>query len=76
VNDSPRRYVVLIEPTNDGGFGAWAPDLPGCVALGNTVVEAAHEMRSAVAFHLEGLCEDGLPEPESAVATYCVEAPE
>ena len=39
------------------------PDLPGCVATGGTVEETAAEIRSAIAFHFEGLIEDGLPIP-------------
>lgn len=56
----PAAYVILIGPTLDGHFGAWAPDLPGCIALGDTVEETEREMRDAIAFHLDGLREDGL----------------
>jgi predicted RNase H-like HicB family nuclease len=68
--------VILIEPTPDGGFGAWAPDLPGCVALGDSAEDAIHEMREAVAFHLAGLREDGdtLPEPSTRSVTIEVDA--
>ena len=72
----PRTYVILIEPTPDGGFGAWAPDLPGCVALGDSAEDAIQEMREAIAFHLAGLREDGdaLPEPSTRSATIEVDA--
>jgi predicted RNase H-like HicB family nuclease len=72
----PRRYVILIEPTPDGGFGAWAPDLPGCVAVGDTVEDTEREMREAIGFHLAGLREDGdaIPEPSTRSATIEVEA--
>lgn len=48
------KYTILIEqsPTS---FGAYAPDLPGCVAVGNTREEALELMREAIEFHLEGL---------------------
>ena len=59
----PDAYVILIGPTPDGHFGAWAPDLPGCIALGDTVEETEREMREAIAFHLDGLREDSLPVP-------------
>jgi predicted RNase H-like HicB family nuclease len=64
------RYLIIIERTPDGGYGAWAPDLPGCVALGDTPEECEGEMREAVAFHLEGLRIEGeqIPAP-SAVAS-------
>ena len=56
-------YVLLIDPTPDGGFGAWAPDLPGCIALGDSFEECLSEMREAVVFHIEGLRADGAPVP-------------
>lgn len=58
-------YVILVERADDGGYGAWCPDLPGCVALGDTYDECVTEMREAMAFHLEGLREAKqlIPEP-------------
>jgi predicted RNase H-like HicB family nuclease len=44
-------------------FSAYVPDLPGCVATGATVEEVEREIRDAIAFHLEGMREDGLPIP-------------
>jgi predicted RNase H-like HicB family nuclease len=60
-------YAVVIERSSDGGLGAWCPDLPGCVALGDTEAEAIAEMREAIAFHLDGLREDGqeIPRPST-----------
>ena len=58
------RYPILIEPAADGGYAAWCPDLPGCVAVGDTVETAEHEMRAAIAFHLDGLRAEGDPVPE------------
>ncbi len=70
----PRRYAIVIEQADDGGFGAWAPDLPGCVALGDTIEETEHSMREAIAFHIEGLRLNGDPVPEpSGVAVAMVE---
>jgi predicted RNase H-like HicB family nuclease len=61
----PERYTILLEQADDGGWGAWSPDLPGCVALGDTVEQTISEMREAIVFHLEGLAEGGdlIPEP-------------
>ena len=69
-------YLIVIERADDGGYGAWAPDLPGCVALGDTVEDCEREMREAIAFHLEGLCESGEPIPApSAVAAVMLTTP-
>jgi predicted RNase H-like HicB family nuclease len=67
-------YPILIEPAADGGYGAWAPDLPGCVALGDTVEAAEQQMREAIAFHLEGLRDEGepVPEPSGPAGGTCV----
>jgi predicted RNase H-like HicB family nuclease len=56
------RYAVVIEKAG-GNFSAYVPDLPGCVAAGATVEEAESEIRDAIAFHLEGMREDGIPIP-------------
>ena len=56
------RYAIVIERAGVG-FSVYAPDLPGCVATGRTVEEAEANMRDAIAFHLDGLREDGLTVP-------------
>ena len=56
------RYAVVIEKA-EGNFSAYVPDLPGCVATGATVEEVENEIRGAIAFHMQGLREDGLPVP-------------
>ena len=56
------RYAVVIEKAANN-YSAYAPDLPGCVATGTTLEEVEREMRRAIAFHLEGLRDDGLPVP-------------
>jgi predicted RNase H-like HicB family nuclease len=69
-------YLIVIERAGDGGYGAWAPDLPGCVALGDTIEDAQHQMREAIAFHLEGLREQGEPVPApTAVAAVVLTTP-
>ena len=62
------RYAVVIEQAA-GNYSAYVPDLPGCVATGATVEEIENEIRDAIAFHIEGLREDGLavPLPTSTV---------
>jgi predicted RNase H-like HicB family nuclease len=69
------QYAVVYEKT-DTGFGAYAPDLPGCVSTGRTLEEAERNMREAIAFHLDGLREDGdpIPEPTTRVGMLQVES--
>jgi predicted RNase H-like HicB family nuclease len=66
------RYVVILE-RGEEGFGACGPDLPGCVAVGETKEEALRLIREAVELHLEGLREDGLPIPEPSSSSEYVE---
>lgn len=56
------RYAVVIELAA-GNYSAYVPDLPGCVATGNTPAEAEAAIRDAIGFHLEGLREEGTPAP-------------
>lgn len=66
-----RSYLIVIE-RGEHNFGAWAPDLPGCVATGETVEECERLMREAIAFHIEGLREGGDPVPPPSVAAAAV----
>ena len=64
------KYAVVIEKS-ETGFGAYVPDLPGCVAVGETLSETEGLIRDAIEFHLDGLREDGLSIPTpSTVAQY------
>lgn len=55
-------YIVVVEKS-ETGFGAYLPDLPGCVAVGETREEALQLIREAVDFHIESLRENGEPVP-------------
>ncbi len=64
------RYAVVIEKA-EGNYSAYVPDLPGCVATGETVQAAEAEIREAIRFHIEGLKADGLPIPApTSIADY------
>lgn len=64
------RYLVVLERT-ERNFGAYAPDLPGCVATGETLEETLQLMREAVALHVRGMEEDGTPIPQpTSTASY------
>ena len=56
------KYSVVFErmPNN---YGAYAPDLPGCISTGDTWEEVQEMIREAIVFHIEGLMEDGEPLP-------------
>ncbi len=56
------RYMVVIE-RGETSWGAHVPDLPGCVAVGETREEVLQLIREAIKFHIDGLKEDGLPVP-------------
>jgi len=58
-------YVVIIEK-GESSYGAYVPDLPGCVAVGETREEVMQLIREAIEFHLEGLREDGRPVPPAS----------
>lgn len=66
------RYVVILERDEDG-FGAYVPDLPGCVAVGETKDEALRLIGEAVGLHVESLREDGLPIPKPSSSSEYVE---
>lgn len=56
------QYMVVIEQCEDS-CGAYVPDLPGCVAIGDTREEVLELIQEAIVLHLEMLKEDGLPIP-------------
>jgi predicted RNase H-like HicB family nuclease len=65
-------YAVVIERADDGGYGAWCPDLPGCVALADTEEAVIAEMRQSIELHLAGLREDGQPTPRPSTVAATV----
>ena len=56
------RYAIVIEKSTSN-FAAYVPDLPGCIATGETVPETESFIREAIEFHIEGLKADGFPIP-------------
>ena len=66
------KYVVVIEkgPTS---YGAYVPDLPGCVAAGETEQEVRTLIQQAIEFHIEGLRQDGRPIPPPSSQIVYVE---
>ena len=69
------EYLVVIE-RGPSSFGAYVPDLPGCVAVAETRQEVEALIREAIGFHIEGLREEGqpLPEPNSTSQFVSIDA--
>ncbi len=66
------KYVVIVEKTGNG-YSAYLPDLPGCVAAGDTVEETERLIQEAVTYHVEALRENGDPIPEPSTSAQLVE---
>ena len=66
------RYVVIVEQ-GKSSVGAYVPDIPGCVAVGETKEKVLRLISEAVELHLEGLREEGLPIPEPSSSSEYVE---
>jgi len=67
-----RKYAIVIEDAGSN-MAAYVPDLPGCVATGDSGAEVGRLIREAIVLHLEGMAEDGLPIPEPSVRVDYVE---
>ena len=66
------RYAIVIEK-GPASFGAYVPDLPGCVAAAESRDEVLQLIREAIEFHLEEMREEGLPVPEPQSSAEYVE---
>ncbi len=62
------KYAVVIEK-GENGYGAYVPDLPGCIAAADTKEEIKKLIHETIEFHIEGLKEDGepIPKPTSSI---------
>ena len=58
------KFLIVIEKS-ETGYSAYSPDLPGCVATGETEAEAEHRMYEAIELHVQGMEEDNIPIPKS-----------
>ena len=66
------RYAIVIEKA-ENNYAAYVPDLPGCLATGQTIEETEQQIREAIDLHLRGMREDGLPIPEPSSSVDYVE---
>jgi predicted RNase H-like HicB family nuclease len=67
-----RRYAIVVENAGSNQ-AAYVPDLPGCIATGESEEELSRLIREAIDLHLEGLEEDGLPIPEPSSRVEFIE---
>ncbi len=67
------QYTVILEKEPSSDWGAWVPDLPGCVAVGKTREEVSQSIQEAIEFHLEGMRADGNPIPAPSSSAIVVE---
>ncbi len=68
------EYVVIFERADDGGWGAYLPDLPGVAALGTTRDEVSDRIREAVDAYAQEMATQGRSLPEPATATGTIQA--
>ncbi len=66
-----QQYTVIVERTGSN-YSAYSPDVPGCIATGQTIGATLDEFRAALVFHLEGLSQDGTPWPEPQTTAHTV----
>jgi predicted RNase H-like HicB family nuclease len=66
------QYAEIIEEGTTS-FGAYAPDLPNCVAVAESKEEVLRLIQEAIEFHLEGLCDEGQPIPQPASTIEYIE---
>jgi len=66
------RYIVIIEK-GESSYGAYVPDLPGCVAVAKTKEEVLKLIEEAIELHIEALREDGNPVPQPASSTEYID---
>ncbi len=66
------QYLVVIEK-GESSYGAYAPDLPGCIAAADSEAEVRRVIKEAIEFHIAGLREDGLPVPPPTSSSVVIE---
>jgi predicted RNase H-like HicB family nuclease len=68
------KYAVVFERSEDG-YGAFVPDLPGCITVGDTLEEAERNIREAITGHIEAMRAHGEKIPVPTTLTEYIEIP-
>lgn len=68
-----RRFTVIFEKEDEGGYHVFCPTLPGCHTQSETIEEGVENIRAAMQLYVETLIEDGLPIPEEDILIKPVE---
>ncbi len=61
------KVKVVLEPSDEGGFTAYVPSLPGCISEGESVEDALANVREAIALYLEPVEDDWLADEKALV---------
>lgn len=69
----PRRYTVILEKEEEGGYHIFCPALPGCHSQSQTIDEGMQNIREAIELYIETLVEDGLPIPDEDILIKPIE---
>ncbi len=68
------KFIVILEPQEEGGFTVTVPALPGCISEGETREEALNNIKEAIKLYIEVLKEDGKPIPQDVVEEVLLDA--
>jgi predicted RNase H-like HicB family nuclease len=61
------KLQIILEPSDEGGYTAYVPSLPGCISEGDTAEEAMANIREAIELYLEPVEDDWVPEEGTLV---------
>lgn len=70
-----KQYLIIYEKNEQGHFGAYVPDLPGCFSFGDTMEEAEKNIKEAIDLHIEGLKSEGYSIPDSKSTAGSIQIP-
>ncbi|HEY4683704.1 MAG TPA: type II toxin-antitoxin system HicB family antitoxin [Candidatus Acidoferrales bacterium] len=68
-----RRFTVIFEKEDEGGYHVFCPTLPGCHTQSETIEEGIRNIQEAIHLYIESLVEDGLPIPEEDILIKPIE---